>query len=206
MYTLPLRVLRAALLMLVAGGIIHGASQAQDGTLKNVPEFAQIRALIESHFKNKSEFDRGDLITRGDAAPVLQEIEALGWKGVAQSAAAKNLLDDNEFLARELRSAPGKRFLRRASSYRLIYDRLDRISRAPGGPALIHDLIRLPDGHRYAKSDPGRGIPSLTDLLPKNRSGKTARVADLDKPTGRIYTLDDFLKQLEAGYREAYQP
>jgi hypothetical protein len=173
---------------------------------EELPQFSQVRALVESHMQTNSDFRRGDLITRGDVAPALGDVEALGWKNVSQSAAVMNLIEEGDFLARQLRSAQGQTFMRRVSGSRLIYDRLDRISRMPGGQRMIQDLIKLPDGHRYAKVDPGRGVPNLSDLLPKNASGKTARVPDLDKPTGKIYTLDEFLKQLEISHRKAQQP
>ena len=170
-----------------------------------LPPFSEVRALIQSQFQTKSDFRRGDLITRGDVAAALRDVEALGWKGVSQTEAATNLIEDGDFLARQLRSPKGQTFMRRISGYRLIYDRLDRISRMPGGQRMIQDLIKLPDGHRYAKVDTGRGVPDLSDLLPKNASGKTAHVPDLNKPTGKIYTLDEFLKQLEVSYRQVQQ-
>jgi hypothetical protein len=169
------------------------------------PSFAQVRSVVESHFHAKKDFQHQDLITAGDVAPILRELEELGWKGASRCHAAKQLLDDQSVLARELRSPPGQKFMRRVSSYQLIYDRLDRIARMTGGQQLIHDLVRLPDGHRYAQWTPHRGAPSMVDFLPKGVSGKSPRVPDLDKPTGRIYTVSELLTQLEVCYRQTQQ-
>jgi hypothetical protein len=167
------------------------------------PSFAQVRSVVESHFHAKQDFQQQDLITAGDVAPIFRELEQLGWKDVARCDAAKQLLDDQSVLARELRSPPGRKFMRRVASYKLIYDRLDRISRMTGGQPLIHDLVRLPDGHRYAQWTPHRGAPSMEEFLPKGVSGKSPRVPDLDQPTGRIYTVSELLTRLEVCYRQA---
>ena len=90
--------------------------------------------------------------------------------------------------------------MRRVSGYKLIYDRLDRIAHESGGQRLIRDLIKLPDGARYARWSPGRGVPGLVDFLPKNRSGKTRTVKDYTKPTGKIYTQKQLLERLEESY------
>jgi hypothetical protein len=172
-------------------------------TQPNFPSWTQVKNLAEAHFAARGDFRRNDLITGGDVTPIFHELEGLGWKNVSRSEVAKRLLDDNDFLARELRSPPGRTFMRRVAGYTLIYDRLDRISRMPGGHALIHDMIRLPDGHRYAQFRPARGVPPMSDFLPKGASGKAPQAPDLEKPTGRIYTFGELLTHLEATHREA---
>jgi hypothetical protein len=167
------------------------------------PSWSEVRSAVESHFAALPEHEPGNLITVSDVAPVFRELEQLGWSGVSRGKTSSQLLDDGSFLARELRSTPGRTFMRRVSGYRLIYDRLDRVSQMPGGQKLIHDMIRLPDGHRYAQQTPHQGVPPMTDFLPKGVSGKSPRVPDIDKPTGRIYTQSELLVQLEAEYRLA---
>ncbi len=180
-------------------------SLGQSLQVQEFPEYARVRSIIEARLLAQPDFRRSDLISRGDVASALREVEALGWKDVSRSEVISQMLDDGEFLVRELRSPQGRTFMRRVADYRLIYDRLDRVSRAPGGHALIHDLIKLPDGHRYARMETPPGVPSLTDLLPKGLSGKTPRIKDLDKPTGRVYTLDELLRRLETSHRHLQQ-
>jgi hypothetical protein len=190
----------AALPALVLGPI--SSAFAQDSSDEAFPTWSEVRAAVESHFAGLPDLAPGDLITASDAAPALKALEKMGWKDISRSETAKRLLEDGAFLARELRSEPGRIFMRRVSGYRLIYDRLDRVSQMPGGQKLIHDMIRLPDGHRYAQMQPHQGVPPMTDFLPKGVSGKAPRVPDIDKPTGRIYTQSELLAQLEAEYRK----
>ena len=68
---------------------------------------------------------------------------------------------------------------------------------------LLASLVRLPDGDRYAKRRRPRAVPGLADFLPKSPSGKTRKDKDIDKPTGRIYTEADLLRQLEESYKKA---
>jgi hypothetical protein len=168
---------------------------------ESFPTWSEVRATVDSHFAKLPDLQPGDLITASDAAPALKALEELGWKDVSRCETVSRILEDGSFLARELRSDPGRIFMRRVSGYKLIYDRLDRVSQMPGGQKLIHDMIRLPDGHRYAQMQPHQGTPPMTDFLPKGASGKAPRVRDLDKPTGRIYTQSELLAQLETEYR-----
>jgi hypothetical protein len=191
-------------LIFALAALVASKSFAQgEPSQEPLPAWIEIRATLQAHFARLPDLHTGDLITASDAAPALLELEKLGWKEVSCGQAASRLLEDGSFLARELRSPPGRVFMRRVSGYRLIYDRLDRISQMPGGQKLLHDMIRLPDGHRYAQMQPHQGVPPMVDFLPKGVSGKSPRVPDLDKPTGRIYTQSDLLTQLEAEYRQA---
>ncbi len=93
--------------------------------------------------------------------------------------------------------------MRQVSSRELIYDRLDRISRESGGPQLIQDIVKLPDGERYAKPKSGHGVPDLLDLLPKKASGETRKIANYHKPSGSIYTTNDLIVRLAESHRQA---
>src|SRR6185503_17441521 len=112
-------------------------------------------------------------------------------------------LPDQHVVVRTLRSAAGKKFMRQVSGRELMYDRLDRISEVSGGTLLIQDLVKLPNGERYAKPMSGGGVPDLLDLLPKNASGQTRRIRDYHKPTGRFYTVSDLVAGLKESYRKA---
>jgi hypothetical protein len=182
---------------------LAASASAQESVSDSFPSWSEVRSAVQSHLATLPDLQPGDLITAADAAPALKAIEQMGWSGVGRGQTASKLLEDGSFLARELRSAPGRIFMRRVSGYRLIYDRLDRVSQMPGGQQLIHDMIRLPDGHRYAQFTPHQGAPPMTDFLPKGVSGKAPRVPDIDKPTGRVYTQTDLLTALEAEYRQA---
>ena len=74
-----------------------------------------------------------------------------------------------------------------------------------GGPRLIQDLVKLPDGEKYCKPKSGGGVPDLLDLLPKNASGKTRQIANYDEPTGHIYTQEHLLTRLGESYKKSVE-
>jgi hypothetical protein len=197
------KIVASITLLILATIAVSAESLFGQSSGEALPDWAEVRGVLESQLASLPDHQPGDLITAADAAPALRELEQMGWSDVSRGQTASRLLEDGSFLARELRSPPGRLFMRRVSGYRLIYDRLDRVSQMPGGQRLIHDMIRLPDGHRYAQMNPHQGVPSMVEFLPKGVSGKSPRVTDLDKPTGRIYTQNDLLTQLQAEYRQA---
>ncbi len=170
-----------------------------------LPSMAQVAAHVNHHFQGLPGYSPSRLIVASEVTPVLRQLEMQGWRNLSQSDIVTRLVSDTELLARELRSPEGQAFMQKTANYKLIYDRLDRVSRSPGGARLLHDLIRLPDGYRYAQVSPPPSVPTLTDLLPKGASGKTAYVADMNKPTGRIYTVADLLHQLDAVHRQTQE-
>ncbi len=184
-------------------GALETARGQQNAAGRAGLSWSQVMMHVETHFQTLGKDSANDLIMRGDVLPVLRQLEQLGWNDATHLDLVEKLLNDGEFLARELQSPPGRQFLQRVGADPLIYDRLDRVSRMPGGQQLIHDLIRLPDGHRYAKQKVARGAPSMTDFLPKGPSGKAPRVPDLEKPTGRLYTVQHFWKALEESFQKA---
>jgi hypothetical protein len=170
-----------------------------------LPSIAQVAARVNHYFQGLPGHSPNRLIVASEVTPILEQLEKQGWKDLSQADIFTRLVSDTELLARELRSPEGQAFMQRTANYKLIYDRLDRVSRSPGGARLLHDLIRLPDGYRYAQVSPPPSVPTLTDLLPKGASGKTAHVADMNKPTGRIYTVADLLHQLDAVHRQTQE-
>jgi hypothetical protein len=177
---------------------------ADDGAKKKgPPSWGAVRAAVDRSFAAKSDFERADLITREDVQAVLRSLEKLGWK----VADAKNILADTlsagDVLVTELSTTSGRAFMRKVSGYPIVYDRLDRISRMPGGARLLHDVTKLPDGHKYAQVKPTPGFTDLTSLLPNQASGKPPHDPDFNKPTGRIYTAQHLLDRLKASHAAA---
>lgn len=143
----------------------------------------------------------GDLITRGDVEPSFKTLAGLGWLVADRDQILQKILDDGHFLARELRSPAGQKFMRGVSKEPLVYDRLDRLSEMPGGQQLIHDIIPLPNGQKFMAKKPTPGFTDLTILLPKQANGKTPRDKDFNKPTGKIYAENDLVKALEKAWQ-----
>lgn len=158
---------------------------------------AQVKQVLSRHFSQRDDYRSGDLITRDDTKKVVAALSAAGWNVPQAGKLIEDSLPANSVLVRSLSTKTGKRFMRRVAKERLIYDRLDRVARVSGGPALLRDLPKLPDGYRYAKMDRPRAVPGLLELLPKSGSGKRRTIKNYDKPTSRIYTEKDLADRLE---------
>lgn len=170
-----------------------------------LPDWQKVREAAEKHFGKQRDRQPRDIISRSDVSGVLLEIEKTGWQVPDQNSLLDQVLGDQHVLVATLRSPKGRRFMSQISGRTGMYDRLDRVSEAAGGAQLIRDIVKLPDGEKYAKPKSGGGVPDLVDLLPKNASGKTRRIPDYDKPTGRLYTVDDLLNRLNQIYVQASQ-
>jgi hypothetical protein len=168
-----------------------------------LPPFSEVQGVVESHFAEAKDRGPRDLISRSEVERALDEVKKLGWDVQDREKILAQILPDQHVLVVTFRTPAGRKFMQQISGRELMYDRLDRISEVSGGSRLIRDIVKLPDGERYAKPKSGGGIPDLLDLLPKNASGQTRRIADYHKPTGHIYTVADLLAKLADSYRTA---
>lgn len=180
-------------LVVVGTGSAHGATKG----------FAAVERVIASEVSGWAGHRTGDLISKKDVNAILSALARNGWKVAESEDILKQTLPDNHVVVQTLRTPAGRVFMRKVANYRLIYDRLDRVSQVYGGRRLVRDLVRLPDAERYAQMKPPRGVPDLRDLLPKTRSGRPEAVKDYDKPTGRIYTVEQLTQRLRECYEKA---
>ena len=200
--TLPLyRGILPSLVALLA--ISCGLSASQAASRPALPPLSKVKQVIDHHFAEMPGYRRGDIIAKGDVQPLFAQLKQLGWVVADRQAIEKQLLADSHAVVTTLRTQSGRRFMRKVSGNGGIYDRLDRISRESGGKQLIRSLVKLPDGERYAKSKSARGVPGMLEFLPKKGSSKSRKVADYDKPTGQIYTVDQLTQRLEESYARA---
>ena len=182
------------------------ANQHVAGSEVEIPVFSHVTATIQTHFAETRGWQPGDLISRADVKPIFNQLQQLGWTVSDKDKILSEMLGSSDFLVRTLRSRRGARFMQQVSGYKLIYDRLDRISAEPGGQRMIQDLIKLPDGAKYAKQNPGRGIPGMTEFLPKKRSGKSRKLTDYRRPTDKIYTQKQLIQRLQQSYQKDSRP
>ena len=163
----------------------------------------RLSAMVDRHFRKRRDYRDGDLICRRDVVEVLALLKKAGWEPVKAKEIEESALPANDFLVELFSKPAGRQFMRKVKTYKLIYDRLDRIARVPGGRRMLADLVRLPDGERYAAWRPQRGAPDLLDLLPKRGNGRKRHIKDYERPTGRIYTAeqlkDRLMRQLRDG-------
>lgn len=174
------------LLVLMAGGL--AAAEA--------PAAVRLEDAVRSYFATRTHHRSADLLTRSQVQGLFRFLNQTGIRVPDEQEILSRVPDDHDFLVRTLETAEGKKFLSKVAAEPLIYDRLDRIAHAAGGQAMLRDLVKLPDGDRYAKQKRAPGVPDLLDLLPKDRSGKRRQIKDYERPTGRIYTVDALIEQL----------
>lgn len=169
------------------------------------PKWSEVERLAQSGIARRNDYRPRDIISKGDVAPIFSSLAKHGWKVKDAKAIMGKMLEDSHFLVKVLREGDGRGFMRKVSRDPAVYDRLDRVAAHDGGKPLIRSLIKLPDGEKYTKAKPGPGSPTMSDLLLINERGSAQRrrLKDYDKPTGRIYTADQFVARLKKSYSQA---
>lgn len=163
------------------------------------PDFRVVVQALEAYFSTQPDHQAGDLITASQIDAALASVANAGWDVPNASAIVMLGLADNSFLARELSTPAGKKFMRKIARQPGAYPRLDRLSSISSGQAIVRDLIRRPGGDElvtYLATT--KGGHNLGESL-----AATPRGVDLNKPTGRIYTADDLVWALKRAYERA---
>ena len=149
---------------------------------------------IVRYFEGLPGYQPGGIITRSEVKPIFQRLAKMGHRVAAPNAKKilEQVLADDAFLVRELRTPKGRKFMARIADYPLAYDRLDRLARLPRGRRIAGDLIHGPGGYKMIEYlTTARGGAELGKMLSKSPKG-----ARFNKPTGRIYTVDMLLSRL----------
>ena len=149
---------------------------------------------VESYFGSLRDYQKGDLIPRSQIEIVLAKLETAGVKVRDADSIVKLGLADESFLVRELSTADGRRFMRKVGRSAGGYSHLDRLSSIPRGQTIVHDLVRQKDGEKMLEYlATTKGGQKMGGMMAQARGG-----VDLNKPTGRIYTVDDLIAVLKA--------
>src|SRR3954468_22376848 len=150
--------------------------------------------VIETYFRATGDYQSGDLITRSQIEKVLAKLKASGFKVNEAEEIAKLGLADDSFLARELSTAEGRQFMRKLAQHPGTFSHLDRLSTIPRGQSLVRDMIRQKDGDKLVEYlATTKGGKNMGSMMAQARGG-----VDLNKPTGRIYTVEDLIDALKA--------
>jgi hypothetical protein len=178
---------------ILLGVVVAVAADPQPAGTKSIPTMSEIERVVLRYFRANSEYRAGDLITRDEVEPLLGKLQKTGLP----LPDAKKILDQlptkEEFLAKQLRTADGRKFMRQISGYGDGNDRLDRLSRLPHGQQTVRDLIRGPGGYKmieYMTTTPGG--EELGKQLSNAPLGK-----EFNESTGRIYTAEQLLLRLK---------
>jgi hypothetical protein len=173
------------------------AASAIAATPTTAADFRAVTQSVGTYFASLPDYQAGDLLSQSSIEGALRAVEAGGWNVPHARELVERGLPENSFLIRELSSPAGKKFMRRIARQPGAYARLDRLSTISGGQTVIRDLIRKPGGDELVKYLAStKGGQNLGKKLAGARDG-----VDLNKPTGRIYTADDLLAELQRTYQ-----
>ena len=153
-----------------------------------------VAKVIGNFFSSIPDHHPGDLITRSQIEKVIAKLVSDGAQITQPSKIVQMGVPDDSFLARELSTPNGKRFMRKISQHPGEYSHLDRLSTIPRGQTIARDLIRQKDGDKLIEyMATTKGGKNLGNMMGDVRGG-----VDLNKPTGRIYTAEELLTVLKA--------
>ena len=185
-------------LLLVPMMAISFSSQVAWGAKKKkpLPEFSTVAATVKRHFEAVPDFEPGDLIAVGDARPVFDQLQLMGWR-IADRKAIEGLLpNESNYVTRQLRTKQGVKFMRKISGDPDGYERLYQLASLPNGKRLARDLIHGKGGHEMIDyMTTSKGGKNLTKMLAKTPHGK-----QIGKRTERIYTVDQLIARLKESY------
>jgi hypothetical protein len=157
------------------------------------PDFSIVTYAVAAYFDSLPHYQPGDLISRSQIMGALASVNDSGWDVPGADAIVQVGLADNSFLVTRLSTPAGRKFMRKIAGHPGAYARLDRLSSISRGRTLVSDLIRQRGGDELvtylATTKHGR---QLGEQLAATRNG-----VDLNKPTGRIYTVEDLVAELK---------
>jgi hypothetical protein len=163
------------------------------------PDFPAVAHAIEGWFAAQEDYQPGDVITRAQVERVLKKLDDAGVHVPNAKAIAELALANDSSLVRELTTSNGKKFMRKLARNPGTFGRLDRLSTLPRGDKIISDLIREKDGDKMIEyMATTKGGQKMGGMM----SGVSGGL-DLNKPTGRIYTLADFETALQQALANA---
>jgi hypothetical protein len=162
------------------------------------PDIGAVTRAVEAHFAKQPDYQPGDLITRSQIEQVLTKLADAGAPVPNADKIAELGLDDNSFVARELATTAGRTFMRKLARNPGTFAHLDRLSKIPRGEQLIRDLVRDKGGDTLieylATTKGGQNMGRMMAAVPDG--------VDLNKPTGRIYTVADFVAAIKAAFEK----
>jgi hypothetical protein len=191
---MPRFVTRCLPLLLCAAAVAYG-----QGPAPKLPPFAAIEKELVAHFQGVKDHQPQDLISRDQAAAVLERVAKIGWQVADADEILEQVLSEASPLVKRLRTKEGRKFMRQAAGYPQAYDRLDHLERLPDGQRILKQLIDGPDGYKlieYLTTAPGgENMGKMLSSTPKGRK--------FNQSTGRIYTQEQLLARLKHSYEEA---
>ena len=160
------------------------------------PDIGSVTRAVEAHFASQSGYQLGDLIQRSQIEQVLTKLSDAGAPVPGADKIAERGLADDSFLITQLASDDGQRFMRRLARIPDAFAYLDRLSTISRGEQMVRDLIHDKGGDKLieymATTKGGQKLGRMMTAVPDG--------SDLNKPTGRIYTVADLVAALKTAY------
>jgi hypothetical protein len=193
--------LSGVLFALTSAWLVCSAAAAQ--TKSRLPKFSAVETLVRERFSAQPDRQPGDIISQSDVTPIFQAIDKeLHWKVADQKAILNLVPRDKELLVTRLRTTAGRKFMRTMSDIPQGYDRLDHLSRLSDANTLLDRLVKGPDGYKLidylALTSGGKAMGQMLSQAPHGKG--------FNQPTGRLYTVEQFLARLRVSYDAASRP
>jgi hypothetical protein len=193
---------RAAAALLLAGGLLLSGTRGAEEE-ETSPEFQPIRAMVLQHFSRMPLYREGDLISQGQVQPLLGNLARLGLDLPDPKAFIERVPAEGSFLVRQLRTRQGREFMLHLAGSPAAYERLERLAAMKRGKKTVAELI-----HRGEK---GAGVIVYFAEEPDGKKmgrlmARRGQSPNFNESTGKIYTVEQLLGELEKLYRKAQQP
>lgn len=192
---------QVAALLLAGGLLLSGAPGAEkEGTS---PAFQPIRALVLRHFSRLPLYREGDLISRGQVQPLLDDLARLGLELPDPKGFIERIPAEGSFLVSQLRTRQGREFMLHLAGSPAAYERLERLAAMRRGRKTVAELIR--------RGEKGAGVIVYFAEDPDGKKmgrlmARREQSPNFNESTGKIYTVDQLLDELEKLYRQTQQP
>ena len=102
-------------------------------TQPKLPTLKEVLIITQEYFGGLKYYQSGDLITRNKMKPVFRQLQKAGWSVKSEKMILSRLHSETGFLATQLHTPKGIKFMRKISRLPGGYDRLDHILAMPYG-------------------------------------------------------------------------
>lgn len=164
---------------------------------KKLPELSEVMTIAREYFTSQKGYESDDLLTNNRVKPLFRELQQAGWKVKTEKNILKRMHSASDFLAAQLSTPKGIRFMRKIAKMPGGYDRLDHLLKMPYGKRRIKEFIDSPGGYTMIEyMTTTKGGKNLGKYLSQTKTGK-----GFNQPTGMIYTETEFLQVLKETYQ-----
>jgi len=165
-------------------------------TQPKLPTLKEVMNITQVYFAGLKHYQTGDLLTRNQMKPLFRQLQKAGWTVKSEKKILSRLHSETDFLAAQLKTAKGIKFMRKISRLPGGYDRLDRILKMPYGKRRIKEFINSPGGNLMIEyMTTTKGGKNLGKYLSKAKTGN-----GFNTPTHRIYTEKQFIPEIKLAY------